>query len=93
MSEHKKVSEDQKKQYYELLYEMQAVDFMLVELTLYLDTHPNDHKAINQYNECAQKSMALKNKFQSMFGPLYHFGNSYSTYPWSWDSTPWPWQV
>jgi spore coat protein JB len=93
MSEQKKLTEDQKKQYYELLYEMQAVDFILVELTLYLDTHPQDHKAINQYNECVQKSMALKHKFQSMFGPLYHFGNSYSTYPWTWDSAPWPWQV
>lgn len=93
MSEQKKLTEDQKKQYYELLYEMQAVDFVLVELTLYLDTHPQDHKAINQYNEYVQKSMALKNKFQSMFGPLYHFGNSYSTYPWTWDSAPWPWQV
>ncbi|WP_134699795.1 spore coat protein CotJB [Ammoniphilus sp. YIM 78166] len=93
MSENKKLTEDQKKQYYELLYEIQAVDFVLVELNLYLDTHPQDHKAINQYNEFAQKSMALKNKFQSMFGPLYHFGNSYSTYPWTWDSAPWPWQV
>ena len=92
MSE-RKWTDEQKKQYYEMLEEIQQVDFVLVELNLYLNTHPHDHKAINQYNEFAQKSMALKNKFQSMFGPLTNFGNSFSTYPWSWGDAPWPWQV
>jgi len=92
MSE-RKWTDEQKKQYYEMLLEIQQVDFVLVELNLYLNTHPHDHKAINQYNEFAQKSMALKNKFQSMFGPLTNFGNSFSTYPWSWGDAPWPWQV
>src|SRR5699024_6461903 len=36
--------------YYELLEEIQAVDFVLVELTLYLDTHPHDFDAIEQFN-------------------------------------------
>lgn len=93
MSDTKKWTDEQKKQYYQLMEEIQTVDFVLVELNLYLNTHPHDHKAINQYNEFAQKSMALKNKFQSLFGPLYNFGNSYSTYPWTWDEAPWPWQV
>jgi spore coat protein JB len=86
-------TEEQKKQYYELLEEMQQVDFVLVDLNHYLNTHPEDNTAIKQYNEFAQKSMVLKNKFQALFGPLYHFGNSYSTYPWSWKDAPWPWQV
>lgn len=93
MSGDKKMPEDKKKLYYELLEEIQVVDFVLVELTLYLDTHPHDNQAIDQYNEYAKKSMALKNKFQALFGPLTHFGHSFSTYPWTWDEAPWPWQV
>lgn len=93
MNSFERMTDEQKKLYYELLEEIQIVDFVLTELNLYLDTHPQDHKAINQYNEYAQKSMTLKNRFQSMFGPLFHMGHSYSTYPWTWDDAPWPWQV
>ena len=43
-------------EYYEMLLEIQEVDFVLVELNLYLDTHPSDYEAINQFNDNAQKS-------------------------------------
>jgi spore coat protein JB len=93
MTERHKWTEEQQKLYYELMEEMQTVDFVLVELNHYLNTHPQDYQAIDQYNHYVQQSKALKDKFQSVFGPLYHFGNSYSTYPWSWGDAPWPWQV
>lgn len=80
-------------QYYQLLQEIQAVDFVLVELTLYLDTHPDDINAINQYNLYAMKSRALKEEFETLFGPLQHFGGGYSGHPWTWSNTPWPWQI
>ena len=35
---HKKLPEE----FYPLMEQLQAIDFVLVELTLYLDTHPND---------------------------------------------------
>lgn len=80
-------------EYYELLEEIQAVDFVLVELTLYLDTHPDDYIAIQQFNHCAKQSKQLKKQFEKQFGPLMQFGNSYSGYPWNWKDAPWPWQV
>lgn len=86
-------SHDRKAQYDHLLKEIQAVDFVLVELTLYLNTHPHDQEAIAQYNHYAQKSQYLKRCFESQFGPLVHFGGSLSTDPWSWSQAPWPWQV
>lgn len=93
MSHIKTWTKDEQIKYYELLEEIQTIDFVLVELTLYLDTHPEDQAAINQFNDCAHQSMVLKNKFQQMFGPLYQFGNSYSNYPFDWKDAPWPWQV
>ncbi|NOU92303.1 spore coat protein CotJB [Paenibacillus sp. LMG 31456] len=79
--------------YYTMLQELQAVDFVLVELTLYLDTHPLDAQALQQYNQCAHKRMQLAHKFELEFGPLQSFGRSYSRQPWQWVETPWPWQV
>ncbi|MFC2946865.1 spore coat protein CotJB [Virgibacillus sediminis] len=80
-------------EYYRLLEEIQANDFVVLELNLYLDTHPNDYKAIEQFNNLSKKSMELKIHFEKRFGPLMHFGKSFSNYPWNWDDSPWPWQV
>ncbi|GIQ69878.1 spore coat protein CotJB [Xylanibacillus composti] len=79
--------------YYHLLHELQAVDFVLVELNLYLDTHPNDLKAIEEYNRYAVKRKELACAYEEKYGPLMHFGHSYSKYPWQWADEPWPWQV
>lgn len=69
-------------EYYQDLEEIQAVDFALVELTLYLDTHPND-----------QQAMQLKRIFETKYGPLQQYGNSYTDGKWSWGTSPWPWQI
>lgn len=79
--------------YHELLERLQAVDFVLVELNLYLDTHPHDAQAINQYNELAEQRWAIAQEFENLYGPLTNFGHSYSGYPWQWNQVPWPWQV
>ncbi|WP_079509587.1 spore coat protein CotJB [Mesobacillus jeotgali] len=81
------------KEFYAAMEELQAVDFVLVELTLYLDTHPEDYKAINQFNQFAKERRRLKKVVESMYGPLQQFGNSYSGHPWNWDDGPWPWQI
>ncbi|RSK27465.1 spore coat protein CotJB [Bacillus sp. HMF5848] len=80
-------------EYYSLLENLQAVDFALVELTLYLDTHPQDYQAIQQFNELAKERKKLSKLYESQYGPLLQYGHSYSGYPWNWDDTPWPWQV
>ncbi|AST06951.1 spore coat protein CotJB [Anoxybacillus sp. LAT_35] len=81
------------KEYYDLLHQLQAIDFALVDLTLYLDTHPNDYEAIRQFNELSLERRKLKKQYETQFGPLQQYGNSYSQYPWDWSKTPWPWQV
>ncbi|RYL94864.1 spore coat protein CotJB [Sporolactobacillus sp. THM7-4] len=79
--------------YYTDLQALQAVDFTLVELTLYLDTHPDDLEALKQFNSAAKKSAELRAAFEARYGPLREFGHSYSSYPWQWSKAPWPWQV
>ncbi|MGA9225700.1 MAG: spore coat protein CotJB [Mesobacillus sp.] len=80
-------------EFYATMEQLQAVDFVLVELTLYLDTHPNDFDAINQFNQFAKERKRLKKVIESNYGPLMQYGNSYSGYPWDWNDAPWPWQL
>ncbi|MCL6633122.1 MAG: spore coat protein CotJB [Alicyclobacillus herbarius] len=81
------------KEYYRYLYELQAVDFVLVELTLYLDTHPDDQPAVSQFHQYQRRKQALMQQFEQAFGPLLEFGNSPVGAHWSWNDSPWPWQV
>lgn len=78
--------------YYKLLHELQSIDFVLTELTLYLDTHPNDSNAIAQYNQCMQERHQLAMLYEEKYGPLLQ-SRSYSRVPWQWVESPWPWQV
>ena len=65
-------------EYYRLLENLQELDFVLVELTLYLDTHPDDTAAINQFNDFSYKRRVLKQQMEEKYGPLQQYGNSYS---------------
>lgn len=75
------------------LEQLQKVDFALVELNLYLDTHPMDMQALSQYNQLAQRRQQMCAAFELKYGPLMHFGHGYTRFPWQWIETPWPWQV
>jgi spore coat protein JB len=75
------------------LEELQKVDFALVDLNLYLDTHPADMQAVQQYNQLTQRRQQICAAFELKYGPLMHFGHSYTRFPWQWIETPWPWQV
>lgn len=79
--------------YYHLLEEIQAVDFVLLELALYIDTHQTDQQAMQQFNQYVQYSKQLKQAFEAEFGALLQYGNSFTDANWSWGTTPWPWQV
>ena len=80
-------------EFYPLMEQLQEVDFVLVELTLYLDTHPDDLEAIKQFNHYANERKKLKKAVETIYGPLQQYGNSYSGYPWNWSDSPWPWQI
>ncbi len=63
-------------EYYRQLEQIQAADFVLVELSLYLNTHPHDEDALKQFNQYSGYSRHLKRQFESSYGPLLQFGNS-----------------
>ncbi|EPZ41601.1 MULTISPECIES: spore coat protein CotJB [Alicyclobacillus] len=82
------------KAYYQYLHELQAVDFVLVELSLYLDTHRDDTQALAQLQQFQKRKHNLVAQFEASFGPLYQYGESQTDAKhWAWADAPWPWQV
>lgn len=75
----------------ELLKEMMAVDFAVYELGLFLDTHPDCQKALEDHNRFARQSHQLKAAYEQRFGPLSI--NSISPFPYKYINEPWPWEI
>ena len=73
-----------------LLKEIMILDFAAVDLGLYLNTHPNDERAINLYNTVINKADGCRTNFEKFFGPLCSFRSS-SRKCWTWADNPWPW--
>jgi spore coat protein JB len=68
-----------------------AIHFSLVDINLFLDTHPMDRKALMDYNMLAEQFETEKKNYEQKYGPLANFGYSPGRYPWEWATTPWPW--
>ena len=72
-----------------MLKELSTIDFAIVDLNLYMDTHPDDQEINEKLNTFKEKSNALRKEYESKYGqikPNYQEKNQ-----WSWISDPWPW--
>lgn len=72
------------------LAELQALEFVLLELGIYLDTHKDDAEAFAMFKQFSAMEKAAKAAYESKFGPITKetaaTGDSYQ-----WLSDPWPW--
>ncbi len=77
----------------QLLEKLMELDFMAVDLGLYLNTHPSETEAIAAYRSVITAADALRMKYEEAYGPLCSF-RSYAADPqyWQWINAPWPWQ-
>lgn len=73
----------------EMISKIRELDFAIVELGLYLDTHPDDQKALCLHREYARQIKDLKDKYQKVYGPLTIL---YPCNKWRWLEEPWPWE-
>lgn len=74
-----------------MLKDIGIVDFILVELTLYLDTHPDDQKAMEHFNYYAKIKNKMTRDFSMMYFPLTKDQAESST-SWRWGDAPLPWE-
>ena len=73
----------------EMLEKIKSLNFAIIELALYLNTHPNDEKALALYRRYSNELKELKDKYQKVYGPLTIY---YPCKKWRWLEEPWPWE-
>ena len=74
-----------------LLREITILDFMALDLHLYLNTHPENSEALTMYNDCITRSQELRQMYEADHGPLTAF-RSQGQRGWAWNREPWPWE-
>lgn len=74
-----------------LLREIQEADFVLKELNLFLDTHPNHRAALEKFQKFEQISARLRAEYEKLYGPLTPSVNN-NLDRWEWIEGPWPWE-
>lgn len=72
-----------------MLSEIRCLMFAVTDISQYLNTHPDDEKALCLHREYCQQLKDLSDKYQKIYGPLsiYFPCNS-----WRWLEGPWPWE-
>ncbi len=72
-----------------MMMQIRELNFAIIELGLYLDTQPEDQRALCLHREYTKRLRDLKDKYQKMYGPLTIY---YPCNKWRWLEEPWPWE-
>lgn len=75
----------------QMLRDIGVVDFVLVELMEYLDTHPLDREAMEYFNHYAVIKNKMTKEFSQKYFPLTK-DLAESNKEWRWGSAPLPWE-
>lgn len=81
-----------KTQQTKLLDEIYNTSFAVNELTLYLDTHPEDSAALQQFHELKARRRAALETFEQKHYPLTVDCITDAGGGWTWGDAPPPWQ-
>lgn len=73
----------------EMIHKIKALNFAIIELGLYLNTHHNDQRALCLHREYTKQLKELKDQYQRVYGPLSIY---YPCNKWRWLEEPWPWE-
>jgi spore coat protein JB len=72
------------------LAELQALEFVVLELNIYLDTHKDDAEAFKLFQQFSAMEKAAKAAYESKYGPITKEGAAASD-SYKWLNDPWPW--
>ena len=73
------------------LKKLSSIHFALVELALFLDTHPKNSEALKMFNDYRDKYNVMLKSYEQKYGPITTMGNMGHT-TWDWVKGPWPWE-
>ena len=73
------------------LGELMALQFMVKELQLYLDTHPDDEETFCLLRETLSLEQEARKRYAERFGPI-QFSDLIHMDSYDWLKSPWPWE-
>jgi spore coat protein JB len=73
-----------------MLKDLMALDFMAIDLNLYLNTHPYDGRALMIFINTVQRSNMVRDNYERLYGPIT--ASASNSWPWPWINSPWPWE-
>ena len=75
----------------QLLRDIGIADFVVTELVLYLDTHPQDCSAMEYFNHYNRIKLQMEKEFSHKYYPL-NTRYAESSKKWRWGEGPMPWE-
>ena len=73
------------------LSELMALEFAAHDLSLYLDTHPDDSEAFDAYRDLLVLYEEGKERYMKMYGPICK-ADLANAAKYTWLNGPWPWE-
>lgn len=75
-----------------LLRKIQMYDLFLVDLNLYLDSHPQCKEGFKCFKKYQDLSNKAREEYQTKYGPLSISSLANNADCWTWVNEPWPWE-
>lgn len=77
----------------QLFRDIGVIDFVIIEMQLYLDTHPTDKEAMDYLSHYVRMKNQAMREYAMKFGPLrISDADGCSQNEWKWVMQPWPWE-
>jgi spore coat protein JB len=73
-----------------MLTDLQALDFVILELGTYLDTHPEDAEAFALFKQYVETARTARDAYERANGPLKRKAAAKDD-RYTWLRDPWPW--
>ncbi len=75
----------------DLMHRISELSFVLDEMRLFLDTHPECTEGLEYYNRHAALRKEAVDEYTRLYGPI-QFYDVTDTNKWQWVCGPWPWE-
>ncbi len=77
-----------------LLRQIMELQFAVIELNLFLDTHPDNQEALKDFHTVNESLRSLMEEYERFYGPLLPYSTRADDgKTWRWIEDPWPWEI
>ncbi|MGB4439244.1 MAG: spore coat protein CotJB [Sedimentibacter sp.] len=92
MINYERNNNEMSRQQHAMLSDIQKLQFVVLDLALFLDTHPNDPVAIYRHNAYATQLKKYREAYETQYGPMSIMTADMGD-TWRYINSPWPWEM